>query len=92
MERTCKCVLIASRCAATGVVFVARPCNLPKPRNLSNATIPCFIAYHDECCFGLGYSDTSIASKGKKKEWTYLAAENLESNRKEIRQLKKELR
>jgi hypothetical protein len=62
--------------------------HLTKPRNLPNATIPCFIAYHDECCFGLAYSDTSIASKRKKKEWTYPTAEDLEGNRKEIRQLK----
>jgi hypothetical protein len=32
-----------------------------------------------------------IASKRKKKEWTYPTAEDLEGNKREIRQLKKEL-
>jgi hypothetical protein len=71
--------------------FCGKALNLTKPRHHPNATAPCFFAYHDECCFGLGYSDTSIASKRKKKEWTYPTEEDLEGNKREIRQLKKEL-
>ena len=73
-------------CGLCGKAF-----HLTKPRNLPNITVPCFIEYHDECCFGLAYSDTSIASKRKKKELTYPIAAYLEGNRKEIRQLKQEL-
>jgi hypothetical protein len=63
-----------------------------KPRHLTDGTTPCFFTYHDECCFGLGYNNTTMASnKRLKKEWKYPTAEDLETNRKEIRQLKKEL-